>query len=138
MTGSKKQSLAPYIAMFLAGSLFSVIAIPISRTIAEPVNVSYRDLIEAQGHIRQCRQVILETSAEVFDNTQLGEKPDNRLTTLPGGTYVGLTGVFRDVNGGTAVQIFAADAKYFIPFQPVGWVDASKLTQCKWVQESKD
>jgi hypothetical protein len=128
----------PWFRGFLSGVILSTFAVPTVVTLAQIAPVSYSDLFEAQGSIRNCRMVIEVTQSEVFDNTDLSRKPENRLATLPGGQYVLLTGVFRKFDNTTAVQIFTygSDEQYFEAFgdgvQPVGWVDASKLTTCDY------
>ncbi|PSR17883.1 hypothetical protein C8255_10295 [filamentous cyanobacterium CCP3] len=89
-------------------------------------------LSEVQAYIRQCRKVIpVNERVEVYDNTDLETKPANRIGTINVGTNMMLTGVVREAKEGrpTAVQIYMLDRR-FPRMQPVGWVDASKITGC--------
>ncbi|MBD2233174.1 hypothetical protein [Phormidium tenue] len=88
-------------------------------------------LSEVQAYIRQCRRVIpVNGSVEVYDNTDLETKKANRIGTINVGTDMMLTGVVREAKGNrpTAVQIYMRDRR-FPKQQPVGWVDASKITK---------
>ncbi|WP_198806083.1 hypothetical protein [Leptolyngbya sp. BL0902] len=135
----------PWFRGFLSGLILSAVAVPTAMTLAQSYPPSFQDLWEVQGDIRGCRMVIEATQAEVFDNTELYAKPANQIGTFPGGTYVFLTGVFRKFDGTTAVQVYTFNEAWFenedtqanfrplgaqhFP-QPVGWVDARKLTPC--------
>lgn len=100
---------------------------------------SSQDLSEVQAYIRTCRKVIpVNGSVEVYDNTELGKNGEaNRIGTINVGTDMILTGVVREAttgNGGndlpaTVAQIYLLDRR-FPEAQPVGWVDASLITEC--------
>ncbi|MGB5972586.1 MAG: hypothetical protein WBG38_04665 [Nodosilinea sp.] len=108
----------------------SVVFTPILSVFAQINELrSSSDLSEVQAYIRTCRTVIpVNGSVEVYDNTQLDGKPGNRIGTINVGTTMMLTGVVREVaDRPTAAQIYLLDRR-FPKQQPVGWVDASKIT----------
>lgn len=113
----------------LAGFLASLAFTPILSVVAQQNNQGTgNQLSEVQAQIRTCRKVIpVNRSVEVYDNTDLGAKPANRIGTISVGTPMYLTGVRRNGNP-TAVQIYTSGGLSRI--QPVGWVDASKITGC--------
>ena len=117
----------------LAGFLASMAFTPILSGSAQIGALrSSQDLSEVQAYIRTCRTVIpVNGSVEVYDNTELAAKPSNRIGTVNVGTDMMLTGVVREGAEGrpTAVQIYMLDRR-FPRAQPVGWVDASKITKC--------
>ena len=106
---------------------------PILSVLARNDLTSKDDLSEVQAYIRQCRKVIpVNGSVEVFDNTELGDKPSNRIGTITVGTPMMLTGVLREFEGDnprTSAQVYMPNRR-FAMYQPVGWVDASKITEC--------
>lgn len=113
----------------LAGFLASLAHTPILSVFAQQNNQGGNPLSEVQAHIRTCRKVIpVNRSVEVYDNTDLGAKPANRIGTINVGTPMYLTGVQRQGNP-TAVQIYTSN-RGLPRVQPVGWVDASKITTC--------
>ncbi|PSN11730.1 hypothetical protein C7293_23175 [filamentous cyanobacterium CCT1] len=121
----------------LAGFLASMAFTPIVSVLAQNAEngrnplTSRTDLSEVQAYIRQCRKVIpVNRSVEVYDNTELGAKTANRIGTINVGTPMYLTGVIREVNGSpTAAQIYMNN-RGLPRAQPVGWVDASRITTC--------
>jgi hypothetical protein len=95
---------------------------------------SSQDLSEVQQYIRTCRTVIpVNGSVEVYDNTELDKNGEaNRIGTINVGTDLILTGVVREATTqnklpATVAQIYMLDRR-FPKQQPVGWVDASKIT----------
>lgn len=112
----------------LAGFLAALAYTPILSVFAQQNNQgSNPSLSEIQAQIRNCRKVIpVNRSVEVFDNTDLATKPANRIGTIYVGTPMYLTGVRRQGNP-TAVQIYTSN-RGLLGVQPVGWVDASKIT----------
>lgn len=121
------------LAGFLASLAFTPILSVVAQNAASGRNplTSRNDLSEVQAYIRTCRKVIpVNRSVEVYDNTELAAKPANRIGTINVGTRMYLTGVMREVSGSpTAVQIYMTNRG--VPrSQPVGWVDASKITSC--------
>lgn len=88
----------------------------------------HRNLSENQPFIRACRDIIQGTQANVYTNSDLLNGPNPPIETLQGGQQVRLTGVLRELPGYTAVQIYLDDF-VFANGHPVGWVDASKLSQ---------
>ncbi|MFH7244012.1 MAG: hypothetical protein ACHWZW_14315 [Spirulina sp.] len=135
----------PWLRGFFSGLILSAVAVPAAVTVAQMYPSSFEDLWEVQGDIRSCRMVIEATQSEIFDNTELYAKPANQIGTFRGGQYVFLTGVFRKFDGTTAVQVYTFNDAWFenedTPMnfrplgtqyfpQPVGWVDARKLTRC--------
>ena len=120
----------------MAGFLASLAFTPILSVFAQQNNqgegnpqTPRNELSEVQAHIRTCRKVIpVNRSVEVYDNTDLGAKPANRIGTINVGTPMYLTGVKRE-GSPTAVQIYTSN-RGLPTVQPVGWVDASKITPC--------
>lgn len=114
---------------FLAGAIGAALVVPAVSVIAQNgVPPSHSDLAEYQGMIRECRLIIPATSAEVFATTD--QIASARIGTLPGGTVVKLTGVFRPSGGSNPVrmaQVYRPNGGY-MSVQPVGWVRTDKLT----------
>jgi hypothetical protein len=116
----------------LAGFVASMALTPSLLVFAQiPQQRSFDNLSEVQAYIRSCRQVIpVNGSVAVYDNTQLADKPANRIGTINVGTPMHLTGVIQDAEGEpTAVQVYMPYRR-FAMHQPVGWVDASRITTC--------
>ncbi|PZV04363.1 MAG: hypothetical protein DCF32_12495 [Leptolyngbya sp.] len=119
------------LAGFLASLAFTPILSGIAQNAPAEQNrlISHDDLSEVQAYIRTCRKVIpVNGSVDVYDNTELSAKPANRIGTVNEGTPIYLTGVIQQ-GSPTAVQIYMAD-RGLPKSQPVGWVDASKITSC--------
>jgi hypothetical protein len=97
---------------------------------------SSRDLSEVSAYIGECRQVAPDYgSIEIYSSTELGTNSGNRIGTINEGTDMILTGVVREAttqNGvpATLAQIYMPN-RSFPKQQPVGWVDASKITECQ-------
>lgn len=119
--------LPKYAALTFAA--VSVALLPITAAFSQTPPASYTDLIENQSYVRECRQIIQGETAPVYDNTDLGSKPANQIGTLHSGNQVRLTGVMRRASTYTAVQVYLASGT-LSGIQPVGWLDASKLTTC--------
>ena len=120
----------------LAGFIASMAFTPIFSVFAQIDELrSSKDLSEVQEYIRSCRAVIpFNGHVYVYDNTQLDKKPENRIGRINVGTDMILTGVVREENTAngiptTAAQIYLRDRR-FPNEQPVGWVDAKKITKC--------
>lgn len=94
--------------------------------------LSSSDLSEVQAYIRSCRQVLpVNGSVAIYDNSDLGTRPANRIGTIDVGMSMYLTGVVRYVDGGpSAAQIYMSNRE-FPKAQPVGWVDASLISECR-------
>jgi hypothetical protein len=88
----------------------------------------HQNLSENQTYIRGCRDIIPGTQADVYTNSDLLNGPNAPIETLQGGQQVRLTGVLRKLPRYTAVQVYLDDF-VFANSHPVGWVDASKLSQ---------
>jgi hypothetical protein len=111
---------------FVTATAFS----PVLSVFAGHRPVSHPDLAEMQALVRTCRTVIpVNGSVEVFDNTEMGDKPENRIGTINVGTPMRLTGVIRESEDFSAVQVYMPNRR-FAMYQPVGWVDASQITEC--------
>ncbi|MBE9139033.1 hypothetical protein IQ254_17845 [Nodosilinea sp. LEGE 07088] len=116
----------------LAGFTASMAFTPILSVFAQIDELrSSDDLSEVQAYIRSCREVIpVNGSVAVYDNTELAGKPANQIGTINVGTPMHLTGVVREVDGSpTAAQVYMPYRR-FAMYQPVGWVDASQITEC--------
>lgn len=88
----------------------------------------HQNLSENQTYIRGCRDIIQGAQADVYANSDLLNGPNPPIETLMGGQQVRLTGVLRQLPGYTAAQVYLDDF-VFANGHPVGWVDASKLSQ---------
>jgi hypothetical protein len=88
----------------------------------------HQNLTENQSYIRGCRDIIMGNQANVYANSDLLNGPNPPIETLSGGQQVRLTGVLRQLPGYTAAQVYMDDF-VFANGHPVGWVEASKLTQ---------
>jgi len=115
----------------LAGFMASMAFTPVLSVFARNPLTSSPELSEVQAYIRKCRKVIpVNRSVTVYDNTDLGAKPANRIGTINVGTPMRLTGVLREVDRSpTAAQVYMPNRR-FAMYQPVGWVDASRITKC--------
>jgi hypothetical protein len=113
----------PTTAWFTALSL-SMAFLPMGAAQAQ-----YTDLSENQSYIRGCRQIKQGVNAIVYDNTDLGSKPNNQIGTIFAGTEVALTGVLRETGTYTAAQVYLENGD-LTTTQPVGWIDAAQLTTC--------
>jgi hypothetical protein len=115
----------------LAGFMASMAFTPVLSVFARNPLTSSQELSEVQAYIRKCRKVIpVNRSVTVYDNTELGAKPANRIGTINVGTPMHLTGVLREVDRSpTAAQVYMPNRR-FAMYQPVGWIDASQITKC--------
>lgn len=110
--GAIRKAIPAGIALLSAGSL----------SVAPAFAQNTRALTENPTLIRGCRQ--LNRATEVFDNSTLGPVA-TRIGTLQAGTQVRLTGA---TSPGRA-QVFLSSGN-LSSVQPVGWVNASVLTNC--------
>jgi hypothetical protein len=95
--------------------------LPVPQSSLNPLSSS--DLSEVQAYIRTCRQILPGNgSVEIYDNSDLGTQPANLIGTIDLGMRIYLTGVFR--------QVIYMSNRELPRAQPVGWVDASKITTC--------
>lgn len=118
-------------ALLSGGVVLSSIALVGTVTVAQNRwygSSIHQNLTENQTYIRGCRDIIVGTQTNVYTNSDLVNSPNGPIETLSGGQQVRLTGVLRELPGYTAAQVYLDDF-VFANGHPVGWVDASKLSQ---------